>query len=53
MQSIGPMRKCEVKSLCHISKVAIVFVKVAHRGGEEEEVEGQGENVLFAFFLIF
>lgn len=36
-----------------MNKVAVVFVKVAHQGGVEEEVEGLGEKCFVCCFLIF
>lgn len=36
-----------------MNKVPIVFVKVAHQGGVEEEVEGQGEKCFVCCFLNF
>ena len=36
-----------------MNKVAVVFVKVAHQGGVEEEVEGQGEKCFDCCLLNF
>lgn len=36
-----------------MNKVPVVFVKVAHQGGVEEEVEGQGEKCFVCCFLNF
>ena len=46
-----------VKLCCHMIKVAVVFVKVDHQEGVEEEVGGQGEKCFVScvsqFFLTF